>query len=47
MKSLAIGHLSRESAMNLETVRYYERRLACCPHHRVTNPAIASYQSAI
>src|SRR5438552_4302106 len=26
MKSLTIGHLARESGMNLETVRYYERR---------------------
>ena len=26
MNSLTIGHLARESGMNLETVRYYERR---------------------
>jgi len=26
MKSLTIGHLARESGINLETVRYYERR---------------------
>jgi MerR family transcriptional regulator, copper efflux regulator len=26
MKALTIGHLARESGMNLETVRYYERR---------------------
>jgi len=26
MKSLTIGHLARESGVNLETVRYYERR---------------------
>jgi MerR family transcriptional regulator, mercuric resistance operon regulatory protein len=26
MKSLTIGHLASESGMNLETVRYYERR---------------------
>src|SRR6266567_2100328 len=26
MKSLTIGHLARKSGMNLETVRYYERR---------------------
>jgi MerR family mercuric resistance operon transcriptional regulator len=26
MKTLTIGHLARESGMNLETVRYYERR---------------------
>ncbi len=26
MKSLTIGHLAREAGVNLETVRYYERR---------------------
>src|SRR5712691_8857015 len=26
MNSLTIGHLARESGMNLETIRYYERR---------------------
>lgn len=26
MKSLSIGHLAREAGVNLETVRYYERR---------------------
>lgn len=26
MKALTIGHLARESGVNLETVRYYERR---------------------
>jgi MerR family copper efflux transcriptional regulator len=26
MKSLTIGHLAREAGINLETVRYYERR---------------------
>jgi MerR family copper efflux transcriptional regulator len=26
MKSLTIGHLAREARVNLETVRYYERR---------------------
>jgi MerR family mercuric resistance operon transcriptional regulator len=26
MNSLTIGHLARKSGMNLETVRYYERR---------------------
>jgi DNA-binding transcriptional MerR regulator len=26
MKSLTIGHLARESGVNLETMRYYERR---------------------
>lgn len=26
MKSLTMGHLAREAGVNLETVRYYERR---------------------
>ena len=26
MKPLTIGHLAREAGINLETVRYYERR---------------------
>jgi len=26
MKSLTIGHLAKEAGVNLETVRYYERR---------------------
>lgn len=26
MKSLTIGHLAKQAAVNLETVRYYERR---------------------
>jgi len=26
MKSMTIGHLAREAGVNLETVRYYERR---------------------
>lgn len=26
MKSLTIGHLAKQAGVNLETVRYYERR---------------------
>jgi hypothetical protein len=40
MKSLTIGHLASASGVNLETVRYYERR-GLLPKPRVAHPAIA------